>query len=176
MRISDWSSDVCSSDLEQHDRPRLRHQRIGVGHQPFGILRHRVACRRDMAVENREQIDLAEFGAVRLGIGAAIFGHDHAAETRGETRRQRRFSGAFGAVKADVTGHAGARSEEHTSELQSLMRISYAVFCLKKKTIQKKREKKRKKKKNCNKNNNDTQKTMNQENYTKNKETGHTKQ
>src|SRR3546814_9839674 len=102
-----------------------------------------------MAVENREQIDLAEFGAVRLGIGAAIFGHDHAAETRGETRRQRRFSGAFGAVKADVTGHAGAvpaaaarrhwispsieRSEEHTSELQSLMRISYAVFCLKKK-------------------------------------------
>src|SRR3546814_9387520 len=106
-----------------------------------------------MAVENREQIDLAEFGAVRLGIGAAIFGHDHAAETRGETRRQRRFSGAFGAVKADVTGHAGAvpaaaarrhwispsierpssttRSEEHTSEIQSLLRISYAVFCLK---------------------------------------------
>src|SRR3546814_15063843 len=61
-----------------------------------------------MAVENREQIDLAEFGAVRLGIGAAIFGHDHAAETRGATRRQRRFSGAFGAAKADVTGHAGA--------------------------------------------------------------------
>src|SRR3546814_4406658 len=33
--------------------------------------------------------------------------------------------------------HAGTRSEEHTSELQSLMRISYAVFCLKKKTLQK---------------------------------------
>src|SRR3546814_4997381 len=35
----------------------------------------------------------------------------------------------------DGGGRGGARSEEHTSELQSLMRISYAVFCLKKKTI-----------------------------------------
>src|SRR3546814_3485765 len=34
---------------------------------------------------------------------------------------------------AAITSHAGRRSEEHTSELQSLMRISYAVFCLKKK-------------------------------------------
>src|SRR3546814_1581768 len=43
---------------------------------------------------------------------------------------------ALGLVhKADVTVPLSARSEEHTSELQSLMRISYAVFCLKKKTI-----------------------------------------
>src|SRR3546814_9959037 len=38
-----------------------------------------------------------------------------------------------GAADGGVGRHAGARSEEHTSELQSLMRISYAVFCLKKK-------------------------------------------
>src|SRR3546814_5298301 len=39
----------------------------------------------------------------------------------------------------DAAQRAGARSEEHTSELQSLMRISYAVFCLKKKTTKKRR-------------------------------------
>src|SRR3546814_2419503 len=41
-----------------------------------------------------------------------------------------------GAVEAHIARCAGGRSEEHTSELQSLMRISYAVFCLKKKTNQ----------------------------------------
>src|SRR3546814_1212427 len=49
------------------------------------------------------------------------------------SRRSRTFgAGARGAVAAGVTGAATARSEEHTSELQSLMCISYAVFCLKK--------------------------------------------
>src|SRR3546814_1938271 len=43
----------------------------------------------------------------------------------------------FGVVDGVVAETAGERSEEHTSELQSLMRISYAVFCLKKKTTQK---------------------------------------
>src|SRR3546814_1026319 len=83
MRISDWSSDVCSSDL-----PRLRavEQHRGDDHQP---LDHHLPERADPH-------------------------HHHAVAEHADHRR------------AD-------RSEEHTSELQSLMRISYAVFCLKKK-------------------------------------------
>src|SRR3546814_3812027 len=50
------------------------------------------------------------------------------------------FSPVIDAVRPNIKGYqtwaAGKRSEEHTSELQSLMRISYAVFCLKKKKIQ----------------------------------------
>src|SRR3546814_985060 len=88
MRISDWSSDVCSSDLE------------GPGREPLDMARDldRVAA----AAEEE-----AERGAV-------------------EREQQRdQYPG-----HAEVDRH---RSEEHTSELQSLMRISYAVFCLKKK-------------------------------------------
>src|SRR3546814_4961326 len=86
MRISDWSSDVCSSDLI----PR-RARRAGAGDP-----RVRAAARLD-----------------ELGRAA----------DRGAGVRARR---AFIAQR---------RSEEHTSELQSLMRISYAVFCLKKKKL-----------------------------------------
>src|SRR3546814_5631434 len=81
MRISDWSSDVCSSDL-QHD---LR-------------LRQAVARTRE---------DLQRSGS-----------RNHGSRLSAAPRPR---------------GCAGDRSEEHTSELQSLMRISYAVFCLKKK-------------------------------------------
>src|SRR3546814_7624908 len=92
MRISDWSSDVCSSDL--------------VG-------------------ERRVAADLGHFD-------------------RAQDRPQRRF-GAPGDIRMpEILAPArigpvrdmqnlAVRSEEHTSELQSLMRISYAVFCLKKK-------------------------------------------
>src|SRR3546814_1551226 len=53
-----------------------------------------------------------------------------------------RTCAGFSAPSASVTSAgSGGRSEEHTSELQSLMRISYAVFCLKKKKLQKKRSK-----------------------------------
>src|SRR3546814_9228164 len=49
-------------------------------------------------------------------------------------RRYQRRDAGDGAKGCDEGRHGGSRSEEHTSELQSLMRISYAVFCLKKKT------------------------------------------
>src|SRR3546814_8098131 len=56
------------------------------------------------------------------------------------SERARRDGGSRGDQRADRRARAGdGRSEEHTSELQSLMRISYAVFCLKKKKITKKR-------------------------------------
>src|SRR3546814_953114 len=95
MRISDWSSDVCSSDLgEQFARsPVVRPARP----------------RRDRNARG------SHIGARRLF-------------TLGPRPKPWRCTGDFA---GDV---AGGRSEEHTSELQSLMRNSYAVFCLKKKT------------------------------------------
>src|SRR3546814_6071549 len=115
MRISDWSSDVCSSDLAQ---------RIGElgqeGVEAFG----------EGGGERCERG--APRGVVTLGLGV-------------EREQPRPAIGALesggvratqeGAFARDLFGdeHFAGRSEEHTSELQSLMRTSYAVFCLKKK-------------------------------------------
>src|SRR3546814_1140651 len=102
MRISDWSSDVCSSDLAVVYR-----------------------------VDHAEQVPRARV--------VAKFGEGH--------RRPHRGVGVLAAVLAHA-GHVAAdvagilrglverrRSEEHTSELQQLMRISYAVFCMTKKKL-----------------------------------------
>src|SRR3546814_8043245 len=99
MRISDWSSDVCSSDLRtdtrsNDHRPRRRGDRTGP---------------RDSQEDQRRRL------AVRRTFGAIH-----------STR-----SGM--ALRKLACQTAAIRSEEHTSELQSLMRISYAVFCLKQK-------------------------------------------
>src|SRR3546814_2114133 len=88
MRISDWSSDVCSSDL-----PRS---------QPTG---------------DHPQISLP--GQAHVAHGP----HDQS----GMYLMHHAFRRDLGSFESAV------RSEEHTSELQSLMRISYAVFCLQKK-------------------------------------------
>src|SRR3546814_7369351 len=115
MRISDWSSDVCSSDLP--DSPR-----------------------------NADGLRGLERGGRDAGTGTGLY-------------RQVRFrpsdarsggAGAWGGVDAcqplssgkgqparTAVRRVGQRSEEHTSELQSIMRISYAVFCLKKKKTKK---------------------------------------
>src|SRR3546814_10627762 len=101
MRISDWSSDVCSSDLG-----------FGIG-TVFGVGDEAIA----VAVHGRE---------VEAGVGAGLGCADLAVD--------------IGVEPAEhlARGHLGMRSEEHTSELQSLMRISYAVFCLKLKKKKKK--------------------------------------
>src|SRR3546814_5460219 len=122
MRISDWSSDVCSSDLRfgdertapaprakgadrrQREHFRFERQDRSVGGQ---IIGGRSRGRRD------EHPVAGQFLQHRLFV-------DHHLELR----RLARF-----AQQRDFVD----RSEEHTSELQSLMRISYAVFCLKKK-------------------------------------------
>src|SRR3546814_1830729 len=113
MRISDWSSDVCSSDLFRtplhlQGRPPQAPARL-LPDRPAGLgLAHGRGPVRQPAGR-----DPATAGAgARVG-GAAV-------------RAQRPTPGA------DPRGR-NPRSEEHTSELQSLMRISYAVFCLKKK-------------------------------------------
>src|SRR3546814_6326562 len=107
MRISDWSSDVCSSDLAV-DLVVRRHHRRNAGAA-------------DHFLERREEI-LAQFAfGKRRGadIGAAL-----GLAVPGQVLERRE----------DVP-RLEHRSEEHTSELQSLMRISYAVFCLKKKKL-----------------------------------------
>src|SRR3546814_1169388 len=95
MRISDWSSDVCSSDLVLGEDHVVRGGTEGLEDRPdFGLRRSKVV-------------------AVRCEV---------------------RFE------RVGSPGSGGVRSEEHTSELQSLMRISYAVFCLKKKKTQTSRQ------------------------------------
>src|SRR3546814_4232132 len=102
MRISDWSSDVCSSDLRARRRGRAA-ERLWL----FGCRQARARPARNHAVPPRFGVE-----AVHLdrGDAAGRGGQDRPRQGR---QRLSRF-----------------RSEEHTSELQSLMRISYAVFCL----------------------------------------------
>src|SRR3546814_8624774 len=97
MRISVWSSDVCSSDLLPGGGLHL----VRASRTHCGDVRQ---CRRPRNVAGHPA------SAGRYRCGAAAVG------ARRMARAARR-----------------TRSEEHTSELQSLMRISYAVFCLKKK-------------------------------------------
>src|SRR3546814_4421303 len=119
MRISDWSSDVCSSDLTRRyidDRAiRLRRQMIDqrVG-QP----------------DRAEDVgDDGGFGVRQVALRARILGaHDTGIVDKDVEVRMLRDN-----VFREGRDGIGIRSEEHTSELQSLMRISYAVFCLKKK-------------------------------------------
>src|SRR3546814_7555382 len=114
MRISDWSSDVCSSDLEDGHRA---HRHV-VADDPATVLDQR---RARMVELNRPG------GAAQLQDG--LVQHQ---ESRG-TDRMSAGDQSSGDVHRDLSV---PRSEEHTSELQSLMRISYAVLCLKKENHQ----------------------------------------
>src|SRR3546814_3085627 len=116
MRISDWSSDVCSSDLE-HLRanpafaaaidPVLREELTDVMERMHAVM-----------AENEQAINAARSANQRIATAIVNAVQAHQSESAGYSAK----------------GRSGKdRSEEHTSELQSLMRISYAVFCLKKK-------------------------------------------
>src|SRR3546814_6779827 len=113
MRISDWSSDVCSSDL----LVRIRWHLI------------------DVAIGMDCELDARDASPRQIG------GMSHAGEA-GEDQHQACQERQKGSHEPALTterfpchcnNSRAGRSEEHTSELQSLMRISYAVFCLKKK-------------------------------------------
>src|SRR3546814_3427068 len=106
MRISDWSSDVCSSDLRAGDRASDRPSRGSRG--------------------NGTPWPRGGYRPLQLAPGAP---EAHRRLKRSLYERPLAQSAALVA-----TAWLRRRSEEHTSELQSLMRISYAVFCLKKKT------------------------------------------
>src|SRR3546814_9974242 len=112
MRISDWSSDVCSSDL------------------PFGLVLGQGQHGRDgFALRKRQEVDHRSAARRGPALGQAPYLHaiDLARGREEEDGGMRRGDEKLG---DDILV---LRSEEHTSELQSLMRISYAVFCLKKK-------------------------------------------
>src|SRR3546814_6847438 len=118
MRISDWSSDVCSSDLRQRRRHRDR-------------LRRRRPHARLGGDADRDRYRLAQFRAVRRWR-CAVSGNRRRAPLEHSFVMPDFCSGIQCASNDRARGGLD-RSEEHTSELQSLMRISYAVFCLKKK-------------------------------------------
>src|SRR3546814_9405357 len=109
MRISDWSSDVCSSDLAQRLRSRGSDDpETGIGSRCSRRPDGRRSAVRDGRTGNRHR------------------------DWRRSAATAHIFPAPAPAVHAPAAGRRQARSEEHTSELQSLMRTSYAVFCLKK--------------------------------------------
>src|SRR3546814_2246578 len=119
MRISDWSSDVCSSDLVDWAAGHLR--------------RHHGAVP-EVHAEEREQLRQAAFAdldavveIVQQGVSFGVQPDVPDPALVGDLLH--RLNGDANVVEV----RDPARSEEHTSELQSLMRTSYAVFCLKNK-------------------------------------------
>src|SRR3546814_9082470 len=118
MRISDWSSDVCSSDLVQPVQARDAVRRLPAG-QPLSRRRTEEARPVDAGDPRRDQ------AGRRLGAGPVAAARDAARDL------------PHGVGGADAL--ADRRSDAQTSELQSLMRIAYAVYCLKKTTTREKR-------------------------------------
>src|SRR3546814_7111598 len=103
MRISDWSSDVCSSDLWFPEPSQTT-----------------------SAIVDRHASPFQTEGAVLEGLKRPVF-------AREQFGSPERFVSVARCRVIHLPRSCASRSEEHTSELQSLMRSSYAVFCLKKK-------------------------------------------
>src|SRR3546814_1309144 len=124
MRISDWSSDVCSSDL------------WGKGSEGTEELAHKVVALADGGTANFKPLydeKLPLFDKIDT-ICKQIYGASGAvADKKVRDQLKQWESDGYGDFPVCMAKTQYSRSEEHTSELQSLMRISYAVFCLKKK-------------------------------------------
>src|SRR3546814_2360376 len=129
MRISDWSSDVCSSDLgrpelQRHHRSHGRRVVVGEHGQHQPVLPDALHPGADVGYQRARgpepvvvALERVEHAAQRVPVASVGTWPPQGDLAPMLARRMR----------------AAWRSEEHTSELQSLMRISYAVFCLKKK-------------------------------------------
>src|SRR3546814_3909091 len=126
MRISDWSSDVCSSDLSAV--PALLFFLLGYAAAnltAFAVVAH---------LRGRTALD--DYAGLAGGRPWAALALTIAFLSLVGIPPLAGFIGKLALFRATIeAGYAwlAVRSEEHTSELQSLMRISYAVFCLKKK-------------------------------------------
>src|SRR3546814_2413449 len=125
MRISDWSSDVCSSDLWS-DNPALHALTWALGRWENGKRTVGIGA----PVANIRVSDFVEAANIADANGWTMGGVEWSTDSKWDIFK--RILQAGGCVPTQTGGLIG-RSEEHTSELQSLMRISYAVFCLKKK-------------------------------------------
>src|SRR3546814_7085273 len=126
MRISDWSSDVCSSDLlvdalQGLDEAQIHHLVRFVEHENLDI-----AKMHGLLIDKVEQTAWRCHENVDASLHLLDLATDRDAAENGFDRQAHEAS-----IFAKTLGNL--RSEEHTSELQSLMRISYAVFCLQKK-------------------------------------------
>src|SRR3546814_3106704 len=126
MRISDWSSDVCSSDLKEEEQ-KTRYSDAELLEFKDLILEKLSNARHELQLltatlsnPNDNGTDDTAGTYKTLEDGSATLEKEQVNQL---AVRQRKF----------ISNLEAARSEEHTSELQSLMRISYAVFCLKKK-------------------------------------------
>src|SRR3546814_3332633 len=115
MRISDWSSDWCSSDLQR------------------GLAAARGAEQREELALADLHGNLVEGGELAEPPGHAVDLDDGPVVQRSPPLAPTRLAARRRIASATDSRTKEARSEEHTSELQSLMRLSYAVFCLKQK-------------------------------------------
>src|SRR3546814_3436963 len=116
MRISDWSSDVCSSDLLAHGQLTV----TGTQQRRLHGVSRAGAAQATLLTQDDGVRMLGARCPERLLL-YVVAGAQPGSQQRGVIEASQPVDG---------------RSEEHTSELQSLMRISYAVFCLKKKKQQ----------------------------------------
>src|SRR3546814_5690852 len=128
MRISDWSSDGCASDLA------ALHLAVRMGAEVHVTSRDAEKCERALALGATAAYDSSGDWGVQAhvvveSVGPATWDRSVKAILPGG-----RLVVCGGTSDQNVEIRLPRRSEEHTSELQSLMRISYAVFCLKKKT------------------------------------------
>src|SRR3546814_6787869 len=137
MRISDWSSDVCSSDLAEVLAVQQQHRApVGLGGGGDVHVRHRQLLLLRIEFEALDRVRVGEAFELRA-VERRFFGDGGGGgkrEGEGEGQRGGKLAahGVFRGQAGRRIGAAAQRSEENTSELQSLMRISYAVFCLKK--------------------------------------------
>src|SRR3546814_6635000 len=137
MRISDWSSDVCSSDLfvagnllgrKDHAIARIELDRVrALGHARQSGARRALPAGRDdhhlLARQAHRLVEIDDLGKVAQITGLARDAQDTVERAAGDAPGPPRLT-------RDVAQRL--RSEEHTTELQSLIRNSYVVFCLKK--------------------------------------------
>src|SRR3546814_6180255 len=113
MRISDWSSDVCSSDLEEVGKLEAKVKSFCAIPQVLAFLKDYIVFAEKDEELHKYILRQHQTDAVQATVGRAL----DPGRSRGLVWH---------------TQGSGKRSEEHTSELQYLMRISYAVFSLKK--------------------------------------------
>src|SRR3546814_6383682 len=137
MRISDWSSDVCSSDLVV-----LKKTSISSGTSFFSKASSRNASATLYSSNVTSCLNRAARTPSTISLTTAFIRASSAicrssqeirfySQERTCCNTFRRSDGSTSTSPAIIFGPTPMRSEEHTSELQSLMRISYAVFCLK---------------------------------------------
>src|SRR3546814_10856008 len=141
MRISDWSSDVCSSDLllpiGQHFGSEMRR---GAGRRTFGGAARAGITHEDQLYAPRyRRVGFLRMHCARPARRQAYQTHQSLAHDAFSQLPEAKLR----STRRSLSIRRRPRSEEHTSELQSLMRNSYAVFCL---------DKKKKKKTNTNEN------------------------